>query len=281
MAVVRRLQYFRCDRLAVRDRLQVGGAGLHRVWLRGRPRARRSTPARHSHSTATATGSRTLPSQYPLDASRAIAEAAPPSQARFDAKPADPSAEATPTLTWSADSAASFQCRLDAEPWHECGAGRTLPKLNDGRHVFVVRAVSALGLLGPSATHEWTVDTQAPETTIASGASGTVQSGTVEFRLAGSQDTVRYGCRLDDAPWQWCGDIARFDDLADGLHRFRAFAQDAAGNTDLIASTGSSPFVPCPTFRQSRRAGIESQARVFLLTPHSRIHSNARRRRDW
>ncbi len=43
-----------------------------------------------------------------------------------------------------------FQCRVDHRAWRPCGSPKKLKKLRIGRHVFVVRAINAVGEMEPT-----------------------------------------------------------------------------------------------------------------------------------
>jgi|GEM_PF-3730549 len=75
-------------------------------------------------------------------------------------------------------------------------------------------------------------DTTAPETTIDSGPSGTVSSGSGTFAFSGSEVGSRFECRLDAGAWAACTSPYSLAGLANGSHTFGVRATDAAGNTD-------------------------------------------------
>jgi Tol biopolymer transport system component len=75
---------------------------------------------------------------------------------------------------------------------------------------------------------------QAPDTTIASGPSGSakVRTAVSTFGYKADESNVTFACSLDDAPAKPCGDTFATPALADGVHRFSVAATDKAGNTD-------------------------------------------------
>jgi Tol biopolymer transport system component len=75
---------------------------------------------------------------------------------------------------------------------------------------------------------------QAPDTTIASGPSGSakVRTAVTTFGYKADESNVMFACSLDDAPAKPCGDMFATPALADGVHRFSVAATDKAGNTD-------------------------------------------------
>lgn len=66
------------------------------------------------------------------------------------------------TFTFTGESGASFECRVDAGAWAACASPRTRPALVDGPHTFDVRAVDGAGNAGPVASRTWTIDSTAP-----------------------------------------------------------------------------------------------------------------------
>ena len=96
-----------------------------------------------------------------------------------------------------------------------------------------MRATDAAGNTDPTeAARSWTVDTEAPDTTIESGPAGTVSSNRADFELGSAEAGSTFECKLDDGAWESCGSPRTLTGLANGEHTFRARATDAAGNTD-------------------------------------------------
>lgn len=75
-------------------------------------------------------------------------------------------------------------------------------------------------------------DTVAPDTRVRRGPRGTVATDRITVALGSTETGSTYACRLDDGPWRPCGATTTFRDLAEGAHRLRVRATDAAGNTD-------------------------------------------------
>ncbi len=83
------------------------------------------------------------------------------------APPADTNATGASFSFIASDAGPSFECKLDAGAFGACGSPKTYASLAEGAHTFSVRAVDAAGNADPTpATHAWTVDTTAPDTTI-------------------------------------------------------------------------------------------------------------------
>jgi hypothetical protein len=65
----------------------------------------------------------------------------------------------------SDDSAATFECRLDAEDWRNCSSPYRAGALEDGSHSLAIRATDAAGNVEtPPAERAWTVSATPPDT---------------------------------------------------------------------------------------------------------------------
>jgi hypothetical protein len=135
------------------------------------------------------------------------------------------------TFGFTADEPSSFECTLDGGGFGQCSSPATYHGLGDGQHSFSVRARDAVGNFSPPVSHSWTIDTTAPETTLASApkSATTVTSATFAFSAS---ESGSFECRLDGAPFALCGSPKSYGDLGKGDHRFEVRAIDAAGNAD-------------------------------------------------
>lgn len=79
----------------------------------------------------------------------------------------------------------------------------------------------------------------APETTITSGPSGTVNSNSATFQFSSSEAGSTFQCALDDASsYSPCTSPQTYNNLSEGNHTFYVKATGAAGNTtDLTPAT--------------------------------------------
>jgi hypothetical protein len=102
-----------------------------------------------------------------------------------------------------------------------------------------VRATDAAGNTDTTpAVRSFTVDTQAPNTTVTSGPSGNTTDRTPTFRFGSSEPTgATFQCRLDAATFSACSSPKTYSTLAFGSHTFRVRAIDAAGNIDPSPAT--------------------------------------------
>ncbi len=159
-------------------------------------------------------------------------------QTTIDDGPSGTLATASASLTFSSESGATFECRMNGGTWLPCPSPKAYAKLADGFHTFEVRAVDAAGNTDASpAQRTWTVDTTAPETAIDIGPSGTVESPDATFTFSSPDAGATFTCRLDGGVWAPCTSPVTFTGLADGPHTLEVTAADAAGNADATPAT--------------------------------------------
>lgn len=100
--------------------------------------------------------------------------------------------------------------------------------LPDGPHTFTVRAINRDGVQA-DATRAFTIDTKPPQTIIKKMK---VNGDNVKFRFKSNEKGATFQCRLDRRKFKPCRSPRTYKNLADGKHRFRVRAIDAAGNRD-------------------------------------------------
>lgn len=138
----------------------------------------------------------------------------------------------TATFDFSASvEEASFDCRLDGEPWAECEPELELEGLAEGAHVLEVRARQGDEVDATPADWPWTVDLTAPDTTIVD-APAALGGAAASFTFSGSESPVTFRCSLDGGDFAPCPAEATFEGLAEGTHELEVVAVDAAGNED-------------------------------------------------
>src|SRR5919112_1322145 len=91
----------------------------------------------------------------------------------------------------------------------------------------------------PQLTLDLITDTTPPETTIASGPSGTISSGDASFTFSSSEPSSTFECRLDGAAYTACTSPKSYSNLPAGSHNFAVRAVDAAANNDPTPATRS------------------------------------------
>ncbi|QSQ27964.1 OmpA family protein [Pyxidicoccus parkwayensis] len=140
----------------------------------------------------------------------------------------------------SNESPVTYQCSLDGAAFAACTDPVTFSGLADGNHTLSVRAVDAAGNVDPTpATHAWTVDRTAPDTTIVSGPALVTNATTATFDFSSNESPVTYQCSLDGGAFAACTDPVTFTGLAEGGHTLAVRAVDAAGNVDPTPATYS------------------------------------------
>ena len=138
--------------------------------------------------------------------------------------------------------ASTFECRLDAAAFATCTSPQTYTSLAQGAHTFEVRATRRRRQRGRDRPRPrtFTVDTVAPDTTINSGPTGTINVRTPHVRVLlrrGGLD-VRVPARRPARLARTCCTSPRtLGPLADGTHTFQVRATDAAGNVDATPAS--------------------------------------------
>jgi hypothetical protein len=156
-----------------------------------------------------------------------------------------------PTFTYSSVAGLRFECRLfntglPAPAFTSCGSkvAPVVPAtftpaadLTDGPKTFQVRAVDGPDVDGVPLTHNWTVDTVAPN--VINLASPTITDGvvttalTAAFTFATSEAPAsfnRFECKLDSGDFAPCSSGIAFSDLPFGGRTFTVRARDKADN---------------------------------------------------
>jgi Ca2+-binding RTX toxin-like protein len=155
-------------------------------------------------------------------------------QTTIDSGPAAITDDPRPSFAFSADEpGASFRCRFDAEAFRPCsGPDATdtpATSLADGAHSFEVKATDVAGNADPTpAVRSFTVETEAPQTTIVSGPVGAIDvtSATFKYSASGQRRGLFFECQLDDEGFAPCGQSAEeFIGLSEGEHRFEVRAE--------------------------------------------------------
>ncbi|HEU4905811.1 MAG TPA: Ig-like domain-containing protein, partial [Solirubrobacterales bacterium] len=143
---------------------------------------------------------------------------------------------------------ASFECRRDStEPgdWTSCASGIEYTGLSQGSHKFEVRAIDGAGNVDASpASHEWSIDSLAPETQISAQPPALTGSSKATFEFTGSDPggsgVASFQCRRDSTEpvgWQLCSSPRVYTSLAEGAHTFEVRAIDNAGSPDPSPAT--------------------------------------------
>lgn len=179
----------------------------------------------------------------PASASFSVDTVSP--ETTIDSSPTGAISVAEAEMIFHSSEPGSFQCRVDsaaAVAWGDCASPSTLVGLSEGSHSFEVRAIDAVGNIDPSpAVATFSVDTVAPETTIDSSPTGTIDVAEAELAFSSSEEGT-FECRLDSAAddaWTPCTSPLALTGLSEGDHTFEVRAIDAVGNTDATPAAAS------------------------------------------
>jgi parallel beta-helix repeat protein len=153
--------------------------------------------------------------------------------------PPSPTNSTAATFSFTtAEDGGTFTCTLDEGGAAPCSPGVSYIAFADGEHTFSVVATDAAGNTDATpAIHTWTVDTIAPETTIAAGPPTLSNASGATFSLASNEAGSSFACSLDGGEYTSCEDQASYLGLPEGQHTFAVVATDGAGNSDQTAAT--------------------------------------------
>jgi hypothetical protein len=153
--------------------------------------------------------------------------------------PANPSNSGAASFSFSSSEAGStFQCSLDGGAFVACASPQAYTGLAEGAHSFQVKATDPAGNVDASpAAYGWTVDLNAPETTITSGPGDPSNSSGASFSFASSEAGSTFQCSLDGGAFVACASPQAYTGLAEGGHSFQVKATDPVGNTDGSPAT--------------------------------------------
>ena len=152
--------------------------------------------------------------------------------------PPNPSNQTSAAFTYAAlpdEPGVSFECKLDSGAFAPCPTtGKSYPgPLSEGLHSFQVRAVGEGGADPSPKSLLWIVDADPPETTIDSFPPEPSGGFEARFDYSSSEPFSSFRCQLDSGPIQVCPAAGKsYFQLTDGVHTFRVWATDNAGNED-------------------------------------------------
>ena len=148
------------------------------------------------------------------------------------APPPNPSDDATPTFTFSADEATpgGFQCKLDAAAFAACTSPKTFGATPDGSHTFTVKANDTAGNAGQT-IYTWTIDTDPPTITLTAPPPNPSNDATPTFTFSANEPiSGGFQCKLDAGAFAACTSPKTFGATPDGSHTFTVRGADSAGN---------------------------------------------------
>ena len=155
--------------------------------------------------------------------------------ATVTASPTNPSTSSSPSLSFSSESGAGFQCSLDGAAFAACTSPTSYVGVVDGSHTFQVKATDSAGNTGPAASFGWMIDTSAPTVAITGSPANPSNSNAPSFGFT-SEAGATFACQLDGAAFASCTSATAYSSVADGSHTFQVKATDTAGNIGRAAS---------------------------------------------
>ncbi len=149
--------------------------------------------------------------------------------------------ETSAQFTFTSEAGSTFECSLDESPFKACTSPKDYTQLLESDHFFQVRARDAAGNVDPTpASHAWTVDLTAPDTTLVQRPADPSYTASATFSFTSSESPSTFECRLDTAPlFAPCPSPMAYTGLTEGRHTFQVRAVDAAGNTDATPASFS------------------------------------------
>jgi hypothetical protein len=190
-----------------------------------------------------------------------------PPDTTITAGPTGTTNDSTPTFSFTSSEANSvFECRVDSGAWVNCASPWTTTALTDGAHVASVRARDRAGNTDPSpASRSFTVDTQAPGTTIDSAPPALSPGSSATLAFTSPDGGVTFECQLDGGAWAACTSPKTFAGLTVGQHTASVRAADAAGNVDASPATATWTSVTLPAPGATGGSGSANHAPTVAL----------------
>jgi hypothetical protein len=168
-------------------------------------------------------------------------------QTTIDSGPSGPTNSTTATFAFSSnESNATFECKLDSEPFGSCSTPKPYNSLSEASHTFEVRATDTAGNTGSAASQTFTVDTEEPTVSLTAPEDGAEVRGTVSLSADATDNEgvqrVEFLVDSDEVGEDTTSPYSvNFDTttLSDGSYEVSARAFDVAGSTTLAANRSS------------------------------------------
>ena len=157
---------------------------------------------------------------------------------------------ATPAVTPPAPVRRTNNAAADREPvFSPDGTKLTFTSARDGNDEIYTATAAGAGVYpgqtrvtnsaGTDALPSWQGDQTAPETTIDSGPSGTINLKTPSFTFSSSEPGSSFECRVDGGAYSSCASPLTTSALGNGPHSFDVRATDPSGNRDATPASRS------------------------------------------
>ena len=139
----------------------------------------------------------------------------------------------------SPEAGVTFQASLDGAAFAATQSPFAFNGISNGAHTFAVRAIDAAGNTDATpAAFGWTVDTQAPDTVIASSPAANSNSTSATFTFS-SEANATFQVSVDGAAYAAASSPYQINGIASGAHTLNVRATDAAGNVDATPASFS------------------------------------------
>jgi hypothetical protein len=168
-----------------------------------------------------------------------------------------------------AENGGTFECSLDGAGFAACLSPAHYLGLSDGDHEFRVRQVDAAGNVGDIATHDWTIDTIAPNAPTLNGPNAHTNNPESTVTFSGSADTVELRCSFNGGAFSACPTSPlTLGTLPNGNYTFAVQAFDAAGNSSTSTITWEIDTVApgAPTITAGPVGSVPSPDAQFSFT---------------
>ena len=196
-----------------------------------------------------------------------------PPQTNISAQPAALTNSTSASLTFaSSETGSTIECKLDSGAWGSCTSPKSYTGLAQGPHTFSVRATDAIGNQDASpATHTWTVDTAAPDTSISTKPPAITASTAAEFTFGATENPSSFECKLDNGAYDVCTSPKSYTGLANGDHTFSVRATDGARNVDASPAAYSWTIDPTTNKPPTATVSVTPSSGVAPLATQVRI----------
>ena len=161
----------------------------------------------------------------------------------IDSEPAAETSETSATFAFSvsedgATVAPRTDCKLDGGDYRPCSSPITYNDLDDGQHMFSLRATDAFDKQ-TLVTRTWTIDAVGSNTLIDPTPPARTASTSVTIDFNSPDAAATFECASDGAAFSSCTSPVTLSNLSQGPHRFRVRAIDGAGIVDPTPATAS------------------------------------------
>lgn len=131
-----------------------------------------------------------------------------------------------------------LECSLDGSPFSECASPTHYDGLEDGTHVFEVRAVGTDGHPGASVRYAWEIGREVETRITSKEPAQPVTSSKIMTLAFESKTADSFECRLDGSAFTRCASPMRYTSLSERAHLFEVRGLSKAGTPGTAVSHG-------------------------------------------